>query len=204
MRFYDPAFAASLADAREGGIAPVTFVHFAARDRETGAAVPLSVWSGDEDLTLTLQAADGSHVTRSYIGGCGLRVDGMVYGADLSDRPVTVSLSQIAPYAQLIARGHDLRLAPCEIHATTWTKGALTSAPQMEWVGIVDDGPISTPAAGSEGAISITIRSELMGQLLAINPAKSSDEHQRRRNPSDTFSKYSAAIRTREVQWYKD
>ncbi|RRH71266.1 hypothetical protein [Falsigemmobacter faecalis] len=204
MRFYDPDFAASLASAREGGIAPATFVHFAARNRETGDVVPLSVWSGDEDLTLTLQAADGSLVSRTYVGGCGLRVEGMIYGADLTDRPVSVSLSQIAPFAQSLARGHDLRLAQCEIHATTWTRGALTSAPQIEWIGIVDDGPIATPAAGSEGAISITVRSELMAQLLAINPAKSSDEHQRRRSPTDGFSKYAAAIRTRSVQWYKE
>jgi len=204
MRFYDPAFAASLADAREGGIAPAMFVHFAARDRETGAVVPLSVWSGDEDITLTLQAADGSHVSRTYVGGCGLQIEGMVYGADLNDRPVSVSVSQIAPFAQLLARGYDLRLAHCEIHATTWTRGALTSAPQMEWVGIVDEGPISTPSAGSEGGISITVRSELMAQLLAINPARSSDEHQRRRSISDTFCRFSATIRTRSVQWYKE
>ncbi|RRH71990.1 hypothetical protein [Falsigemmobacter faecalis] len=204
MRFYDPAFAASLAAAREGGIAPAMFVHFAARDRETGAVVSLNVWSGDEDLTLALQAADGSTVSRTYVGGCGLRVEDIVYSADLNDRPVSVTVSQIAPFAQLLARGHDLRLAHCEIHATTWTRGALTSAPQIEWIGIVDAGPISTPSAGSEGGVTITIRSELMTQLLAINPAKSSDEHQRRRSLLDTFSRYSASIRSRSVQWFKD
>ncbi len=98
----------------------------------------------------------------------------------------------------------DLRLAPCEIHATSWAGGVFASAPQLQWVGVVDDGPISTPAAGSDGGISLTIRSEIMWMLGATNPAKSSDEHQKRRASGDRFAEYSGIIGERNISWRKD
>lgn len=204
MRIYDTGFAAHLAAARDGSLAPIWFFHVVARDHETGAAVPISVWSGDEDITLTVQAADGSNVSRLFTGNVGLSVTGLKYVADLTDNPVTVSLSQIAPVAQLMARGYDLRLAYCEIHASAWAGGGLASTPQLQWVGIVDEGPIATPAAGNDGGINLMVRSEIMAQLTAINPAKSSDEHQRRRQGGDSFCRYSGVIGSREIQWFKD
>lgn len=203
MRIYDSQFAATLGAARDGAIAPVWFFHVEARDLQNGAAVPISFWSGDEDITLTLNAADGTTVSRSFRGGCGLQIEDLQYVADLTDNAVTVSLSQIAPAAQLLARGHDLRLAYCEIHAATWIGGVLSGVPQLQWVGIIDEGPLSTPAAGSDGGISLSVRSEIMTQLSAINPAKSSDEHQRRRNSLDGFCRYSGVIGSRKIQWYK-
>ncbi|MCB5412423.1 hypothetical protein H0485_20900 [Pseudogemmobacter sp. CC-YST710] len=203
MRIYDPAFAASLTAARSSGIAPVWFAHFVAKDRETGELVAAGLWSGAEDITIDVEDPTGGTISRGYIGGCGLSVSGLQYVADLTDNPVTISMSQIAPAAQHLMRGVDLRLANCEIHATTRNGGALTSVPQLQWVGLVDAGPVQTPAAGGEGAISLTIRSEIMMQLQASNPAKSSDQHQRRRLSTDEFCKYAATIGSRAVQWYQ-
>ena len=47
-------------------------------------------------------------------------------------------------------------------------------------------------------------RDELMTQLLAPNPAKSSDSHQKRRQANDRFSEYSGTVQARKVQWRKD
>lgn len=81
--------------------------------------------------------------------------------------------------------------------------GAFASLPQLEWVGVVDEGPISTPGYGGDGEISYAVRSEMMAQLTAINPAKSSDAHQKRRASGDRFSEYASTISSRRVQWYK-
>lgn len=204
MKIYDEAFAASLTAARDGSICPAWFVWAVGRDRDTGDDAPIGLWSGDEDITLSVEQPDGSSVSRTYIGGCNLAVpNGIPYVADLTDNPVTVTLSQIADAAQQLVRGSDVRLAYTEIHATTWTGGGLTSAPQLQWVGIVDEAPISTPSAGSDGSISLTIRSEIMHQLTATNPAKSSDSHQKRRLSTDGFCTYAGSIEARKVQWYK-
>lgn len=204
MRIIDSALVASLTAAPNAGIAPVYFVWVVARDRTTGAASAMGFWSGDEDTRVGVAIPDGGVAQRDYIGGCNLTVEGLQYVADLTDNAVTVGLSQIADAAQELVRGLDVRLAYCEVHATTMTGGAFTSAPQLMWVGIVDDGPISTPAAGSEGGISLKVRSEIMTQLGAINPAKSSDAHQRRRNGADRFSEYASVIGTRKIQWFKN
>lgn len=204
MNIYDAAFAASLTAAQDGSIAPIYFLWVVARDRETGADAPIGLWSGDEDITITIEQPDGSSVSRVYLGACNLEIDGIQYVADLTDNPVSASLSQLAPAAQLLVRGYDVRLAYCEIHATTWTGGALTSAPQLQWIGIVDEGPISTPGAGGEGGIALSIRSEIMTQLGQTSPAKSSDAHQRRRLSTDRFCEYSGIIGSRDVQWYRD
>ncbi|WP_312526694.1 hypothetical protein [Paracoccus sp. (in: a-proteobacteria)] len=204
MRYFDSGFTAAIQAAREVGIAPLYFAWFTAKDRTTGAPVLMGFWSGDYDFTVNVPLPDGSGTaTRTYIGGCGLTVSDLQYVGDLTDNPITVGLSQIADAAQELIRGLDLRLAACETHATSMTGGALVSAPQVQWIGIVDDGPISTPAAGGEGGISLSVRSELMAMLTATNPAKSSDAHQKRRKAGDLFCKFASTIAVRKVQWYK-
>ncbi|MDQ7776930.1 MAG: hypothetical protein Q4615_14190 [Paracoccus aminovorans] len=203
MRTYDTNFLAALQGARDQGIAPVWFVWIRPKDRTTGAEVPMGFWSGDEDLTLATPLTGGGNESRLYMGGCNLAIEGLQYVGDLSDNPVTVALSQIADAAQELARGTDPRLAYCEIHATSIIGGAFVSAPQLQWVGIVDEGPISTPSYGGDGGISFSVRSELMVQLTATNPAKSSDAHQKRRAAGDRFSEYASTIGSRNVQWYK-
>jgi hypothetical protein len=203
MQILSPEFMASLQAARDGSIAPIHFVWVRAKNF-SGVEQTMGLWSGDEDINVGVQTPTGGTASRSYLGGCNLQVSEMQFVADLTDNPVTVSMSQIAPAAQQLARGYDLRMAYCEIHATSWNGGALSSVPQLQWVGIIDEGPIGTPDYGKDGGISLTVRSDLMAQLTASNPAKSSDSHQQRRQTGDRFSRYSGVISSRRVQWWRD
>jgi hypothetical protein len=204
MRIYDTEFVDVLAAARDQGIAPAYFLHVLARDRLTDETTPLGFWSGDDDITTNVEMAGGGTTSRSYYGGCNLVIDGLEYVGDLTDNPVSISMSQIADAVQEVIRGLDVRLAYCEIHATSWNGSALVTRPQLLWVGVVDEATILTAAAGGEGAASLTIRSELMAQLTATNPAKSSDAHQRRRLADDRFCEYASTVTSRKVQWYKE
>lgn len=204
MKQLEASLVSSLQAARDGGIAPVYFFWVEARNRDTGATEAMGLWSGDEDITINVRTPSGGLTSRTYIGSCNLVVDGIQYVADLTDNPITVSISQIADAAQQLVRGYDVRLAYCEVHATTWNNGAFSSNPDIQWIGIIDDGPIATPASGSDGQIALTVRSELMWQLTAVNPAKSSNAHQQRRSPGDRFSEYAGRIRNRMVQWWKE
>lgn len=204
MKIFNPNFATSLQDARDGGIKPVYFLWVQAKNRTTGASETMGLWTGDEDILVNVQAPDGGTSSRAYLGGCNLSVEGIQYVADLTDNPITINMSQIADATQQLVRGYDVRLAYCEVHATTLTGGALTSPPQLQWVGIVDDAPISTPSVGGDGSISFSVRSEIMSMLTATNPAKSSDAHQKRRAAGDRFSEYASIIHSRKVQWYRD
>lgn len=202
MRILAPNLVTSLQAARDEGIKPVYFVTIYIKDRDTGVVSLIGFWSGDEQVLVNVQTPEGGLSSRFYFGGANLEVDGLQYVMDLTDNAITVSVSQIEEFSQQIFRGYDVRLANVEVHATTLTGGAFTSAPQLVWFGIVDELQIATPAVGGDGNIGFTCRSEIMSQLTAINPAKSSNEHQKRRNPNDRFSEYASVISSRDVQWY--
>lgn len=205
MRVLSAALTTVLQNAQDGHIAPLWFFHLQARRISDGVLVQHGFWTGDEDIVLTVQAADGSIVSRTYRGQCGLQVSGLQYVSDLSDNPVDVTLSALAPASEAMFRGSDLRLATVEIHASMLNGGAIADTPFIVWCGYVDSGSLSTSSTDSgESSVVIQVRSELIGQMLAINPAKSSDEHQRRRNANDSFSVHSGTISARKITWYKD
>lgn len=203
MQNLAPGFINDLQASRDGTIAPVYFFYIEARNRSTGAIEPFGLWSGDDDISQNVQTPTGGTATRPYYGGTNLTVDGLKQVADLTDEPVTINMSQIADATQQLFRGYDPRRAYCEVHVTSWVGGVFSSVPQLQFVGIIDDGDLATPAAGSDGGISLVARSEIMTQLLAPNPAKSSDSHQKRRQAGDRFSEYSGTVQARKVQWFK-
>ena len=204
MQNLAPGFINDLQASRDGTIAPVYFFYIEARNRSTGAIEPFGLWSGDDDISQNVQTPTGGTATRPYYGGTNLTVDGLKQVADLTDEPVTINMSQIADATQQLVRGYDVRLAYCEIHATSRVGGVFSSVPQLQFIGIVDDLEIGTPQVGGEGNIGLVVRSELMTQLLAPNPAKSSHSHQKRRQANDRFSEYSGTVQARKVQWRKD
>lgn len=205
MRVYAPSFLAALQAAQDNGIAPAYFVRVVARDRTTWAPVTYGFWTGDETITLAVENPEGgAPVLETFVGAVNLEVSGISYTADLTDNAVTVSLSQIEPTVQTMVRGTTVRLASCTIYGTSWAGGGLVSTPQILVIGIVDDQGTSTPEIYDDGAVTLAIRSELLGQLMISNPAKSSDSHQRRRQTGDRFSRYAGSLAAWRVQWFKN
>lgn len=202
MNIYPAPFLSSLQASRDEGIKPVYFAWFEAKNRATDAVEPMGLWTGDEDITISVRSETGGLISRAYIGGCNLSVTGLQYVMDMTDNPVTISMSQIADATQQLVRGYDVRLAKVDIHAITMNGGAFSGDPEHLATCIVDDAPISTPTPGSDGAITINARSGIMHDLTATNPAKSSHAHQRRRNATDDFCKFSGVIGSRTIQGY--
>ena len=65
MRILDPTSAAYLA--ARAGVASRHMVHVIARNRTTGAAEALSLWQGDDHLTIAINGTN-----RTYYGAGGL------------------------------------------------------------------------------------------------------------------------------------
>lgn len=205
MRVYETALENSLAAAQDYGIAPVYFVSIAARDRTTHAQLTVGFWTGDEDITLEVEDAEkGGTTSATFYGGAGLTVDGLMYTADLTDNAVSIGLSSLMPTVENMVRGYTVRFAPCTVYGTTMNGGALTSSPQVLSIGVIDAVSLGTPEIEGEGRVTLSSRSELLGQLMIRNSAKSSDNHQKRRSSGDRFSRYGGVLSTWRVQWFKD
>lgn len=191
MQVYTAAFSEALTNAYDLGVAPEFFVWFVCRNRTTGDPQPIGIWTGDDDITIQVTNQEGVAVTRTYLGGVGLDVGTISYVLDLTSEPVDIRFAPFTDFANQAWRLWDMRLANTEIHVTTRNAGdVLILPPQMQYVGVVDTAPLSVD--GDEGAaIALTVRSEMLWQLGLINPAKTSDEYQRRRLATDTFCLYS-------------
>lgn len=203
MSTFDASFQNLLNQCVIDGIAPVFFATIYAKDYDTGAITPFHLWSGRYDVTNNARKPDGTLETRTYKGGVGLSVSGISYVSDMTDNAATLVVNHIHPNIRAMLRSYDLRLANVEVHVAAMNKGALGGPGQLLMYGVVDSTPITTGAVGSDSQAAITIRSEVMVSLSKRNPAKSSDEHQKRRLATDTFSAYSGVVSNFEFSWYK-
>ncbi len=204
MRNVDSNFLTALTSARDTGIVPRKFIWIAARDRETGAIEGMGLWTGDEDITVTLISAQtGQSTTRLYLGaGALVSVSSIPRVSNLTIQTVKIDLSQVAGATQQLVRGYDVRLAKVEIHeaALDTASRGLVAAPAAVFLGEVDGAPIETPAVGGKGRISLKVVSDAISMLTRKNPAKSSYEQQRRRG-GDEWGKHSSTIETWKIPW---
>lgn len=203
MKNISSSFQAALLAARDTGIVPRRLVYFYAKERGTGDPVELGLWTGDEDMVISvISGTTGTAEDRTYYGSLNLVVPEIPRVSDMTIQSVTVTISQIASITQELVRGYDLRLAKVEVHDLLLnTVSKLPVGPaEISFLGEVDSAPINTPAAGEEGDISITIVSDAISMLARTNPQKTSYEGQKRRS-NDQWGKYKSTVAAWTVPW---
>lgn len=204
MRNISAAFFNALNASRDTGISPRQFVWFTVKDRATGLPVNAGFWTGDEDIAITvISPITGLPEGRTYFGAQNLFISPIVRVTDATIQSVSISLSQISPAAQQLIRGYDARLGKVEIHEMLIQprSNQVVSPPEIVFLGEVDKSPITTPSIGEDGSLDITAVSDAISMLSIKNPAKSSAEFQLRRNPNDSFGRYSSTIATWNIPW---
>ena len=203
MKNTSTAFLAALTGARDSAIVPRRFAWFTAKALDTGAPVTLGLWNGDEDINISvISGVTGLPEARTYYGASNVAIGEIPRTSDLTIQTVTVKISQIATAAQQLVRGYDLRLAPVEIHdmAFDTVSRQPVSAPEIAFLGLVNDAPIRTPSVGQDGDITISCVSAAISMLERSNPVKSSYEGQKRRS-GDEWGLYSSTIATWTIPW---
>lgn len=177
------------------GVSIRQLVWLEARDRATGAAAPIGLWSGAENATFVIQGQ-----ARTYLGAGGLvSVEPIRSRAGLAVQMQRIVLSGIAPEAAIAVRGRDIRMAGVEIdvlHLTPVTGAEIGIERVFE--GQVDRAPIDTGAAGGEATITITAASAARHMTKGLTALRS-DANQRRRG-GDAFFQYAAVGQVR-VWW---
>jgi hypothetical protein len=204
MRNPDPAFGAALEQARDTGIVPRRLAYFTVKQFD-GTPAELGLWTGDDDISVTVQSGiTGQMVTRNYYGyGLVEDIDPIPSVSDLTIQTVTLTLSQIADITQQLARGYDIRLGKVEIHEALLDPVSRRplSPPELVFMGEIDGSPIDTPkVGGDDGDIQIKAVSDAISMLTRKNPLKSSAEGQKRRN-GDEFGTYASTVSTWDIPW---
>lgn len=195
MRSYDAATLTYLSS--EPGVRAHTLVWIIAKDRSTGVATPLGLWTGDDHETITV----GGSARNYYGAGTLMHVEPIIYQAGVTIRMQQLTFSPLAPEVAQVIRGYEPRLAAIEIHRALYstTTGVLIAPPHQVFVGTIDDIMIETPAIGGSASVRITAASAAR-QLTRVLPQKKSDETQRLRS-GDRFRRYADVTTEAEVFW---
>jgi hypothetical protein len=195
MKTFDTATQAYM-DA-QSGVAAAGLVWIQAKDRATGAAASIGLWTGPQDASITIGGA-----ARTYLGaGEILGLPDIETETGLAVREYRLQLSGIAPGVETAARQYDARFAPVEIHRALFNidTGALIAEPVRVVKGWCDRLSFEVGPIGGSAVAEMTVVSNarILTRTLAT---KKSDQSQRLRE-DDRFRRYAEVTGQVGVWW---
>ncbi|MBC9246749.1 hypothetical protein H4P12_08490 [Paracoccus sp. 11-3] len=196
MRVFDPVTAAYFAS-RKPFMGHV-LVWIRARHRISGDSETIGFWTGADHHEFVIEGQ-----TRLYFGaGAYLKMDPIRRQTGLRVRTQRITISQIAPEAQMLIRGYEPRHAPVEVHRALFDPLTenLIAEPHVILRGFLDKAPLTTPPKGEAGEATLEIVTE--GRALT-KPLSRFRSHAtlRTRAPTDGFRRFAARSKTEEVKW---
>lgn len=200
MRNADAQTIAALQSA--DGIVVRDLVTIRARTFVEGADVVFGFWSDDGDVAVQVYNAEGVVELRNFTGsGAVLDIGETPLSHSLDVRQTPIVLSQLDPTVQAMARGHELRAAPVEIHrALLDVETRLAVAPAyLHFIGEIDRFTIETPTPGDEGGVRLICVSDTR-QLTRVNHARRGLANTQERF-ADRFGTYAGQVSQWEIWW---
>lgn len=201
----NPAFLTALANAPRDGLDIAKFFYVKAKSRGP-SPVPFEAgfWTGDYDYTVTVQDSEtGNMVSRVYYGvGVGLRIPKIPRTSDMTIQTLMINIPKNHPVSLVLVRENTVRLAKCDVHEGIIQRHGVTlvSPPELTFLGEVDGDPISRPAAGGSGSLTLECVSDAIRSLTRTNPARNSHERQVLRG-GDQFALYSNMVENIKAPW---
>jgi hypothetical protein len=183
--------------AARGGLVVKHAVWISARNRSTGAAETLGVWSGDYDLSVTISGAPRTYAP----AGAALVVPPIAAAPGLAVRAIRLGLVSIDPAVEAIVRDYDTRFAPVEIHRAVINPATrqIAAAPYRVFRGVINALEFPRPEPGGLAEVSLELVSETRA-LTRVLPTKKSDDSQGRRG-TDRIRKYGDISGSVPVYW---
>lgn len=189
--------ALATARAARGGIECDTLFWITARDRTTGVAESVGLWTGEDAITVTIGGEE-----RVYQGaGPIIAAEPIVLSVGLDVRVQKVTLSPISADVEAAVQLYDARFAPIEIHSIDRNPltGTLIAEPVLEWRGVIDGIETTTPEIGGEATLELSLASSALA-LTRTLPARRNDAWQSRRG-GDRFLRYADVSGTAGDWW---
>jgi hypothetical protein len=180
------------------------FIWFVVKDRTTGAAVTDGYWSDVGSISAAIIDPDtGNAVTRTWAGaGSLISISDIPLVSSLTVQNITVTLSQVADRVNNLVRGYECKQGRVEIYRGLFDPSSrLLVAPAVpRFVGTIDEAPITTPAEGADGDVTLSCTSNTV-ELTRSNTDTRSDASQRLRLATDDFLVDSAVVGTWQQFW---
>lgn len=184
MRSIDSGTYNALVNAPENGLVERDLVWITAKTQAGGSA-GYGFWNDLDTVTVSvIDPATGVTVNRDFTGdGSIIAIDRIPLTSDLTVRTITVTLSPLHKTVEQMVRGNDVRNAPVIVYRLLFDPATHSpvGAAIPHFVGFVNKAPIGTPKVGEEASIELSVVS-VIRELTKTNPAKKSDETQRRRS----------------------
>lgn len=169
----------------------------------SGSPKSFGFWNGEDDVSISVVSlADGTTVSRTYIGGGSLNNIGVAPGkVGLDVRTIQIEMSRVHSGVIDMVRGNDIRNAVVETHKVLFdtTAGQVIGPAYGEFFGEVNGAPINTPARAGTGSVMIKCVS-VTRELTFTNTALKSDETQKLRS-GDRFYKYTGVAPEWPIFW---
>jgi hypothetical protein len=184
-------------------IVPRDFVVITAKHRTTGAPQVHGFWNdGDTVTTNVVSGEDDTIVSHTFQGdGAILSCDPIPMRIGLEVRTIQMVMSPLHGAVKALLRTDDPRFGKVEIYRGYLDPltMVLASEPRIRFLGRINGAPIDTPAAGGEARAVLKIVSHTR-ELTRTNPAKKSDEEQRKRD-GDRFRRYTGVAGEWPIWW---
>ena len=167
------------------------------RNRLTGDAVPIGVWTGSYTRDFSING-----LSRTYAGaGAVLNIASVVTAIGTEVRTQRVTLSSLFPEVEELVRQHEAARAPCEIHRACFdpTTLELIEEPHRLFKGRIARAPITRPEVGGLGTVELSLVSSARDLTRRLT-AKQSDASQRRRD-DDRFMRHADVSGEIDVAW---
>ncbi|MBN9333855.1 hypothetical protein [Devosia sp.] len=158
---------------------------------------------GEDISTNIIDGRTGAEVNHTFYGDNSpiLGIDSIALKIGLEVVTTQVLLNPLHPAVELMARGHNLRNAPVQIHRGWLSPESflLVAPPRCRRFGQVNGAPINTAATGGMSRLSLKVVSTTR-ELTKLNPAMRGHETQVRRG-NDQARKYNGTAYLWQSYW---
>ena len=185
-------------------LVPRDFIWFVVKDRTTGAAVTDGYWSDIGSINAAIVDPDtGGTVMRTWAGaGALISISDIPLVSNITVQNISVTLSQVADRVNNLVRGYECKQGRVEIYRGLFDPNTRTMvSPAMpRFVGTIDEAPITTPAEGGDGDVTLSCTSNTQ-ELTRANTDTRSDASQKLRLATDDFFVDTAVVGTWQQFW---
>lgn len=180
------------------------FVLVTAKTFDDGSPVVFGFTDFGEDISTNIvDGRTGAVVNHTFFGDNApiLSIEAMPLKIGLEVATTQVLLNPLHPVVEAMARGHDLRNAPVQIHRGYLSPDSmlLVAPPRCRRLGQVNGAPIATAASGGQSRLTLKVVSGTR-ELTKVNPARRSHETQRLRG-GDQARKYNGTAHVWQFFW---